>query len=468
MGLRQPGEVLGGRYRLIRPLGQGGMGSVWHAEHLTLTSAVALKLIETPAHPAAAVTERFLREARLAAALRSPHVVQIFDYGVDGQTPYIAMELLEGESLAARLERQGRLSAHETARVVQHVARAIGRAHDAGVIHRDLKPENVFIVRNDDEEIYKVFDFGIAKVLGQGLGGPPGAATRTGSLLGTPSYMSPEQAEGTKAVDHRTDIWALGVIAYRCLLGRLPFAEQSVGQMILAICTRPLPLPSSQGSVPEGFDAWFARACARPAEQRFADARLASGAFSALLGEEPSLPDAAPSPLPPQAALPLHSTTSQVANSEVASSRSKITSTKRVAAPIAIALALTLGGFAVSRVSASLREQRTQTAAATPDPERAALPLAPATVAPAPPPVRGEAQHPDLPAGVRLSAGVNLVPSLHRPASGDTTDPVAQDVPSGTPASSAAPRRSHMPPPTRSQRSPAKSVPSREHRPGSR
>src|ERR1043165_8723337 len=116
MGLRQPGEVLGGRYRLIRPLGQGGMGSVWHAEHLTLSSSVALKLIETPANPAPAVTERFLREARLAAALRSPHVVQIFDYGVDGQTPYIAMELLEGESLAARLERLGRLSPRETAR----------------------------------------------------------------------------------------------------------------------------------------------------------------------------------------------------------------------------------------------------------------------------------------------------------------------------------------------------------------
>src|SRR5689334_1263943 len=217
---RAPGEILGGRYRLIRPLGQGGMGSVWKAEHLSLNAAVALKLIEGPAHPDASATERFLREARLAAALRSPHVVQILDHGIDGVTPYIAMELLEGESLAERLERVGCLSPAETARVIQHLARAMTRAHEAGIIHRDLKPENVFIVRNDDEELFKVFDFGIAKVEA-----PTGNATRTGSLLGTPSYMSPEQAEGASNLDQRTDIWALGVIAYRCLLGKLPFSE---------------------------------------------------------------------------------------------------------------------------------------------------------------------------------------------------------------------------------------------------
>jgi eukaryotic-like serine/threonine-protein kinase len=419
MGLRQPGEVLGGRYRLIRPLGQGGMGSVWHAEHLTLNAAVALKLIETPAHPAPAVTERFLREARMAAALRSPHVVQIFDYGVDGQTPYIAMELLEGESLALRLERVGRLSAAATARVVQHVARAIGRAHDAGITHRDLKPENVFIVRNDDDEICKVFDFGIAKAQG-GLAGAPGSATRTGSLLGTPSYMSPEQAEGSKAIDHRTDIWALGVIAYRCLLGRLPFVEESVGQMILAICTRPLPVPSSQGPVPEGFDAWFARACARAPEQRFDSARIASLELSALLGDDASVPeDPAPSPPPPA----LHSTTSQVVSSEVALRRSRATNQRRFAAPIAFAAGLTLAALAVSHVTASLRAPPAAPALAAAAPERAALPrepqpLPPASTPSAPPagsPPTGSPgptrAHPELPAGVRLSEGVKIVPS---------------------------------------------------------
>src|SRR4051812_14663339 len=122
MGRRKAGEVLGERYRLLRPLGRGGMGSVWRAEHLTLNSAVALKLIETPDETDPTALQRFLREARLAAALRSPHVVQMFDYGVDQQTPYIAMELLEGESLAERLDRVGCLGAAETARVILHVA----------------------------------------------------------------------------------------------------------------------------------------------------------------------------------------------------------------------------------------------------------------------------------------------------------------------------------------------------------
>ena len=146
----EAGRILGGKYRLVRQLGQGGMGSVWHAEHLTLSSPVALKLIEPGTAEDPAALQRFLREARTAAALRSPHVVQILDYGVDDDTPYIAMELLEGESLSERLRRLGQLSLAETARVIQHMARAIGRAHEAGIVHRDLKPENVFIVKNDD------------------------------------------------------------------------------------------------------------------------------------------------------------------------------------------------------------------------------------------------------------------------------------------------------------------------------
>src|SRR5262249_22596563 len=156
-------DILAGKYRLIRELGKGGMGSVWMAEHLTLKSPVAVKLIDPEIATNPDAVARFLREARAAAALRSPHVVQILDYGADGAAPYIAMELLEGESLGQRLLRLGRLSPAETSRIMTHVARAIGRAHDAGIVHRDLKPENVFVVKNDEEEIAKVLDFGIAK-----------------------------------------------------------------------------------------------------------------------------------------------------------------------------------------------------------------------------------------------------------------------------------------------------------------
>jgi serine/threonine protein kinase len=284
----QAGQLLGGKYRLIRPLGKGGMGWVWHAHHLTLNAPVALKLINA-AYEDADMVQRFLGEARMAAQLRSPHVVQILDYGVDDGIPHIAMELLEGESLAERLGRDGRLSPGETARVVQHVVRAIARAHDSGIVHRDLKPENVFLVQNEDEQIAKVLDFGIAKGSAAQLGNSAAAATKSGALLGTPYYMSPEQVDDVKAVDHRADIWALGVLAYRCLLGRLPFEGDGVGRVVLAICSHPLPIPSERGAVPEGFDAWFARACAREPGARYDSARRAGRELVALcLGQSPS------------------------------------------------------------------------------------------------------------------------------------------------------------------------------------
>jgi serine/threonine protein kinase len=278
----QAGQLLGGKYRLIRPLGKGGMGWVWHAHHLTLNAPVALKLIST-AYEDAETVQRFLGEARMAAQLRSPHVVQILDYGVDDGIPHIAMELLEGESLAERLARVGCLSALETARVVQHVVRAIARAHDSGIVHRDLKPEN------EDEQIAKVLDFGIAKGSAAQLGKSAAAATRSGALLGTPYYMSPEQVDDVKAVDHRADIWALGVLAYRCLLGKLPFEGDGVGRVVLAICSHPIPIPSQRGPVPDGFDAWFARACARDPAERYDSARRAGRELVAVCqGQSPS------------------------------------------------------------------------------------------------------------------------------------------------------------------------------------
>jgi serine/threonine-protein kinase len=266
-----PGAVLAGKYTLERKLGQGGMGAVWRAEHVHLRSPVAIKLIDQQIaqHPEALA--RFMREAQAAAALRSPHVVQILDYGADRGVPYIAMELLEGESLADRLARVGRLPPAEVARIITEVARAIGRAHELSIVHRDLKPDNIFLVHNDDVEVTKVLDFGIAKAA-QGLGTVSGN-TRTGAILGTPHYMSPEQAEGTKFVDHRTDLWALGVIAFECSVGRRPFESDALGSLLLAICTRPLPVPSASGLELPGFDAWFAKACARELADRFQSAR---------------------------------------------------------------------------------------------------------------------------------------------------------------------------------------------------
>jgi len=269
-------QVLAGKYKLVHQLGKGGMGSVWLAHHLTLQSPVAIKLIEPQIATNPEALARFMREARSAAALRSPHVVQILDHGVDGATPYIAMELLEGESLAARLRKVGRLSPGDTARILTHTARAVSRAHEVGIVHRDLKPDNIFLVENEEEEVAKVLDFGIAKATLVGMGMSAVAETRTGALMGTLHYMSPEQAEGVKSVDFRTDIWAMGVIAFECLLGRRPFEGETIGTLVLELCSRPLPIPSQFGPVPAGFDAWFARVCARDPAARFASARDAA------------------------------------------------------------------------------------------------------------------------------------------------------------------------------------------------
>jgi serine/threonine-protein kinase len=279
------GHVLVGRYRLETMLGQGGMGTIWRAQHLVLNAPVAVKVIDRTVIPDEETLSRFMREAQSAAALRSPHVVQILDYGIDGKVPFMAMELLEGENLAQRIKRVKRLTPADTARILSHIGRAIARAHEAGIVHRDLKPENVFLVKNEDEEIAKVLDFGVAKIERHAL--EEGTRTRTGSILGTPFYMSPEQAQGNRTVDSRSDLWSMGVIAFECLTGKRPFYSDGLGDLVLAICVREIPQPSAVASVPIGFDAWWNRAVARDPEKRFQSARELTDALREALGLEP-------------------------------------------------------------------------------------------------------------------------------------------------------------------------------------
>ena len=277
--------VLAGRYRLERQLGKGGMGSVWLSEHLTLRSWVAVKLMD----PAIAATpegaERFRREAQAAASLRSAHVVQVLDYGVHENTPYLVMELMQGESLASCLARERRLTPERTVAIITQVARALGRAHSAGIVHRDLKPDNIFLVREDDQELVKILDFGIAKTPQSQFGG---METRTGVTMGTPYYMSPEQVEGKRAVDFRTDLWAMAVIANECMTGVRPFDGSTFGELLLNICMRPIPAPSSQGLVLAGFDDWFAKATNRDAEQRFASAQELANSLKDVVTRGPA------------------------------------------------------------------------------------------------------------------------------------------------------------------------------------
>ncbi|HWA70906.1 MAG TPA: serine/threonine-protein kinase [Polyangiaceae bacterium] len=274
------GLVLSGRYRLLSRLGAGGMGSVWRARDLTLDADVAIKLMGAEFVGSGEAVARFRREARAAAAIRSGHVVQILDYGVDGDTPFIAMELLRGDSLADRLARMGPLSAPAAAHLLGHVARALTLAHEHGIVHRDLKPDNIFIVREGDEDVAKVLDFGVARRR-EGLGDSSGLQTRAGAILGTPFYMSPEQSGG-EPVDELSDIWAFGVIACECLTGTRPFAGDTLGALFRAVCIADIPRPSSLGAVPEGFDEWFARAAARDKSQRYKTVRQAAEDLKAV------------------------------------------------------------------------------------------------------------------------------------------------------------------------------------------
>src|SRR6478609_3959560 len=244
--LRPPSELVAGKYQLTRLLGRGGMGSVWEGVHATLGTRVACKFIEAEYADSREAHERFENEARAAATLRSKHVVEVYDHGVMGDgRPYIVMEFLSGEPLDTRLERQGVLSLTDMATVLQHVGRALTKAHSVGIIHRDLKPENVFLVWDEEDgaDIAKVVDFGIAKFTQASMG--ISSQTRTGSVIGTPYYMSPEQARGLRSVDTRADLWSLGVITFQCLTGQLPFTGEAVGDLLVHICTSDPATPST-------------------------------------------------------------------------------------------------------------------------------------------------------------------------------------------------------------------------------
>jgi serine/threonine protein kinase len=249
-----------GAYRILRELGRGGMGVVYAAEHTLIGRKAAVKVIHTALSAREEVIQRFFNEARAAASIDDPGTVQVLDFGNDAATStggtgaaYLVMELLTGETLAARLKNGGRLEPADALRITRQVANTLAKAHAKNIVHRDLKPENIFMVRDDEVpggERPKVLDFGIAKLLQD-----PGATidTGTGEVLGTPMYMSPEQCSGARHVDHRADIYALGCVLFRMLTGRPPFVAEGMGDLI-ALHLREPPTPPSQiiaGLAPE-------------------------------------------------------------------------------------------------------------------------------------------------------------------------------------------------------------------------
>ena len=250
------GSTIGGKYLAKRLIGAGGMGVVYEGEHVEIGKRVAVKVIDPGRAGSPEIAARFRREARATSAVESECIVQVFDVGYDPAIGlYMVMEYLEGEDLAVRLGRLKRLEPLEVATVGVQVARALTKAHGAGVIHRDLKPANIFLTRRSDgEPLVKLLDFGISKLLRSDRPSmAPGVAlTRVGTAVGTPQYMSPEQAQGLE-VDGRTDIWSLGTVLYEALAGvplykEMPTYEQTIVQILL---TPPVPLLDVAPWVPE-------------------------------------------------------------------------------------------------------------------------------------------------------------------------------------------------------------------------
>ena len=291
------GQFVNPHVRLVREFGRGGMGTVWIGHDERFDRDVAVKFISPTLreqHPD--LIRRFAREAKAAAQLSSPHVVQIYDHGeTDEGVPYMVMELLKGEALSARLRRTGPQTPIQASLVISQVAKALNEAHRRGVVHRDIKPDNIFVLESDDDDLFvKVLDFGIAKqstpLSGQGL-------TATGSLLGTPEYMSPEQIMTAKEVGPDADLWALAVVGYECLTGRRAYSGEAIGAVILAISSRKYAKPSTFG-LPTEFDVWFEQAFHESPERRFESAKMLARSFAALCGRAPSSRDSTAAPDP--------------------------------------------------------------------------------------------------------------------------------------------------------------------------
>jgi serine/threonine-protein kinase len=277
-GDRAPGQVIAGKFRLLEKLGEGGMGSVWLAQHLTLKNEVAVKFMDGAfANRDETALKRFQQEATAAAAIQSPHVVKILDYGNDTSgRPYLAMELLRGEDLDHRLARGGALPLEVVQQIVVETCKGLASAHAAGVVHRDLKPENIFLCKEPDGFSVRILDFGIARADRELAA--RGNLTLTGQLLGTPMYMSPEQALGKKVIDGRSDLYSLAVVAFQCLTGTTPYTEsETVGEIIVAITTQPpIDAATLRDDLPPQVVRWLERGLAKKPEDRFQDAKAMS------------------------------------------------------------------------------------------------------------------------------------------------------------------------------------------------
>jgi eukaryotic-like serine/threonine-protein kinase len=287
------GKMIAGRYVLRGLLGHGGMGAVYEAELLGLGKRYAIKFVDPEFATDETVVARFAREAKAMSTVESPHIVTVFDAGTEDGRPYLVMELLRGEDLGQRLRKEVRIPLGESMHVVAQVLKGLARAHAAGIIHRDLKPDNVFLVKGHTDPLFaKIVDFGISKIERPRASTTPLALTGRGTVLGTPFYMSPEQAQASSDVDARADLYSVGAILFECLTGRPPHTGESYEQVILSICMRDAPdVRAVDPKLSPEVSKFVARALARERDQRFASAeRMLAGLHEVAPEEKTRVP----------------------------------------------------------------------------------------------------------------------------------------------------------------------------------
>jgi tRNA A-37 threonylcarbamoyl transferase component Bud32 len=299
------GVTLADRYEILRRIGEGGMGAVYEGRHTVLGKRIAVKVLLEKFHEKTELVARLLQEARLASAIGHENIVDVTDFGTttDGRS-YVVMEFLEGESLAEVVMRDAPLPLERCLRIVRQVASALGAAHEKGIVHRDVKPENVFLLRRGEQDFVKVVDFGVSKAVRSREDGVDLLRlTRTGMVLGTPLYMSPEQARGGEDVDARVDIWAVGVMLYECLTGEVPFRANNYLGVISQVLTQEVQPPSQlrpELGIPAAMEAVVMHAMEKDRDRRYQRMADLERDIERLLAGDPNvgLPASAPASAP--------------------------------------------------------------------------------------------------------------------------------------------------------------------------